>query len=287
MKRLIWIALLAGWGHAFAQNKFYTEEFKTHVSKQFTLQKPASGTVFALYNVFGDVKVEGYSGNEVVIEIDETITARDANELELAKKEFKLGFDQKADSIIAYTAEPYDSRPRHNWNDDDRKVRHYNVKLNYTVKVPNNINLNAGTVNNGDVYVKDVYGNLKVNNVNGPLTIVNAKGTTMARTVNGPVTVNYLSIPQEESSYYTVNGKMEITYPANLEANLQFKSMNGGFYTDFPDTEVLPTEVTKTQNKGNNGTTYRLNKNTAIRVGKGGKVFKFETLNGNIYIKKA
>lgn len=137
------------------------------------------------------------------------------------------------------------------------------------------------------MYVKDVYGALNVYNVNGPITIVNAKSTTVARTVNGPVTVNYLSIPQDASSYYTVNGKMEVTYPSNFEANLQFKSMNGQFFTDFPDTEVLPTEIVKTETKNNNGTIYKMNKNTAIRVGKGGKLFKFETLNGNIYIKKA
>ncbi|MES2276652.1 MAG: hypothetical protein V4592_11570 [Bacteroidota bacterium] len=288
MKKLILIALLAGWGHAFAQKRNGGPEFKEHISKQFTLQKPAAGSVFALYNVFGGVKVEGYSGNQVVIEIDETIMGDKAEDVELAKKEFKLGFDQKADSIIAYTAAPYDSRPHdHGYHNDGDHNRHYIVKLEYTVKVPNNIYLRVSTVNDGDMYIKDVYGALNVYNVNGPITIVNAKSTTVARTVNGPVTVNYLSIPQDASSYYTVNGKMEVTYPSNFEANLQFKSMNGQFFTDFPDTEVLPTEIVKTENKNNNGTTYKMNKNTAIRVGKGGKLFKFETLNGNIYIKKA
>ena len=63
--------------------------------------------------------------------------------------------------------------------------------------------------------------------------------------------------------------------------------MNGQFFTDFPETEVLPTEVVKTESKNNTGTMYKLNKNTQIRIGKGGKLFKFETLNGNIYIKKS
>ena len=55
--------------------------------------------------------------------------------------------------------------------------------------------------------------------------------------------------------------------------------------TDF-DTETLPTQVLKTVNKKENGTTYKINKNTQVRVGSGGRLFKFETLNGNIYIKK-
>jgi len=285
MKTVKWIALLAGWGLCFAQTAANAQEHKEHISKEYSV-KP--GSVVAIYNVDGFIKVEGYAGDKVVIEIDETIKARDAAELERGKKEFKLGFDQKADSVIAYTAEPYDSRPHNNrWIDDDHQPRrYYNVKLEYTLKVPYNVNLRVSTVNDGDIEVKDVAGALKVNNVNGPITIVNAKGTTDARTVNGGITVNYLAIPPDASNYSTVNGKLEITYPKNFAANLQFKSMNGQFYTDFEDTETLPTQVVVTQNKNKGGTQYKLNKDTQIKVGAGGKLFKFETLNGNIYIKK-
>lgn len=284
------ILLLAGWGHAFAQKKSdYQETAAEHISKKFTLQKPADGSVLAIYNIWGDIKVEGYNGSQVVIEIDQTISARDEAEMARAKGEFKLGFNQKADTVTAYTAFPYDTRPHHNWDDhnDPKEKRYYQVKLNYTVKIPNNMNIRVSTINGGEVDVKDVYGSLKVNNINGPISIVNAKGTTSARTINGNLTVNYLSNPAEESSFYTLNGKLEATFPANLSANVQFKSMNGQFYTDFEDTEALPAEITKAETKNSNGTTYKLNKNTGIRIGKGGRVFKFETLNGNIYIKKA
>jgi hypothetical protein len=288
MKALIWIALIAGYGSCFAQSKEDKLQAKEHISKQFTLQQAAANTVFALYNTWGSVKVEGYSGNQVIVEIDQTIEADNAEEMAKAKQEFKLGFDQKADTIVAYTAAPYDSRP-HQWRESDRRNgrKYYIVKLEYTVKVPNNINLKVSTVNNGTMSVKDVYGTLKVNNVNGPVTIVNAKSTTDAHTVNGGVTVNYLTNPTEASSYSTINGKLDIIYQPGLAANVQFKSMNGEFYTNFENTEILPTQVVKTETKRDNSTTYKLNKNTQIKVGAGGKLFKFETLNGNIYIKKA
>ncbi len=284
MKKLILIALLAGWGHSFAQKNADKIEYKQHISKQFTLQKPAAGSVFALYNVFGDVKVEGYNGNQVMIEIDETIMANKAEDLEEAKKSFKPGFDQKADSIIAYTAEPYDSRPNIGSNN---ARRNYTIKLDYTVKVPNNINIKVSTVNSGEVIVKDVYSTLNASNVNGPVTIVNAKGITNAHTVNGNITASYLAIPPDASGYKTVNGKVEVSYPSSLSADMQLRSMNGQFYTDFPNAEKLPTEITKTESRKDNAIVYRLNKSTKIRVGNGGKLFKFETLNGNIYIKKS
>jgi hypothetical protein len=284
MKKLILIALLAGWGHSFAQKNAGKLEYKQHISKQFTLQKTATGSVFALYNVFGDVKVEGYNGNQVIIEIDETIMADKPEDLEIAKKDFKPGFDQKADSIIVYTAAPYDTRPN---TGDNNGRRNYMIKLDYTVKIPNNMNIRVATVNSGEVIVKDVYGALNASNVNGPIDIVNAKGITNAHTVNGNLTASYLAIPPDASSYKTINGKLEVVYPSALSADMQLKSMNGQFYTDFPNTEKLPGKVVKTVSRSNNAAMYKLDKSTKIRVGNGGKLFKFETLNGNIYIKKS
>lgn len=286
MKKLILIALLAGWGHSFAQSTGNNLRYKQHINKQFTLQKSAEGTVLALYNVFGDVKVEGYNGTQVMIDIDETIMSNKAEDLELAKNEFKAGFDQKADSIIVYTATPYNSRPHSN-NKNNNIRRNYTIRLDYTIKVPNNINIHVATVNSGEVIVKDVYGNINASNVNGPVNIVNAKGTTYTNTVNGNITVSHLAVPAEGSNYKTVNGKVEVTYPATLSADLQLKSFHGEFYTDFTNAEKMPVEVIKTVGKKDNTTIYSTNKNTKIRIGNGGKLFKFETLNGNIYIKKS
>lgn len=264
------------------------QEYKTHVSKEFTPQKDASLTVLSIYNIFGSVKVEGYSGDKVLFEIDQKISAKNNDALEEGKKEFKLGFDQSGDTIMAYIAEPYDSRPRR-YRDfwDERRRIEYKYTLEFTVKVPFNMNLNVSTVNDGNVLVKDVSGSLRVHNVNGGITVINAKNKqTDIRTVNGDVTVNHLGVPPTESSYYTLNGRLEVTYPADLSADLQFKSMNGAFYTDFPEVQIMPGKVTKTEEKKADGTMYRLNKNSEVRLGNGGKTYHFETLNGNIYIKK-
>jgi hypothetical protein len=276
------ITVFTALGLCFAQTLAHGQEYKEHISKQFTFGKG----IVVVYNIWGSIKVEGYAGDKVLMEIDQTIKGKTQADVDLAKKEFKLGFNQKADSVIAYTAEPYDTRP-HNWTRDDKDHhQNYIVQLEYTIKVPFNMSLAVSTVNDGHITVKDVYGSLKVNNVNGSLEIINAKGTTIAHTVNGPVTVNYLAVPPGESSYQTINGQMNITYPANLSADLSFKSMNGQFFTDFPDAQVMPSKVVKTEAKSGGGTTYKLNSNSDVRIGSGGKLFKFETLNGNIYIKK-
>jgi len=188
---------------------------------------------------------------------------------------------------VAYIAEPFDTRPHRweRWDGNDRRID-YDFQLAYTVRVPYALNIKVSTVNHGDVKVADVAGTLDVNNVNGPITIKNAKGATKARTINGDLTVNYLDTPPAISDYYTLNGTLTVTYPASMSATCQFKSMNGSFYTDFPNVEILPAQVTKNQEKHGDGVTYKLNIANQIKIGGGGKLFKFETMNGDIYIKK-
>ncbi|HVS97115.1 MAG TPA: hypothetical protein VHE54_11555 [Puia sp.] len=288
MKRLFY-PLMAGLGIVCffrSEARAQKQEYKQHISKQFTLQK-AAGSVLALYNLNGSLDIEGYSGDKVLVEIDERLLADNASALETGKKEFRLGFDQTSDSITVYIAEPFDSRPCRNCNGrwNDRRID-YDYELVFKVKVPYSMSLDVSTVNNGDVTVNEVSGSLRVNNVNGKITIRDARGDTWARTINGDLTVSYLNVPTGDSEYYTLNGKLSVTYPPGLSADLQFKSMNGSFYTDFPKWEVLPVKVTKNARKTGSGTEYRLTVDKQIRIGEGGRLFKFETLNGNIYIKR-
>ncbi|WP_020594710.1 DUF4097 family beta strand repeat-containing protein [Spirosoma panaciterrae] len=286
--QLFMIPVLAGLVFSCAQTPASAQEAKEHIRKEFTVSK-GSSNVFALYNINGYVKVEGYSGDKVIVEVDKAITAKTSADLEIGKKEFQLGFDQKGDSVLVYIAEPFDSRPRrqrnnNRWN-NDRDIE-YDFNLDFTVKVPNHMNLVVSTVNRGEVTVNDVSGTVKARNVNGAITLTNIKGTTDANTVNGAVDIKYVGNPPENSFYHTINGDIRVTYQPNLSADLQFKSMHGSFYTDFPNAEALPMEAVKSEQKTGSGTVYKLNKTTAIRIGSGGKTFKFETLNGSIYIKK-
>jgi len=262
------------------------QEFKEHISKEFTLQKQAAATTVAIYNLNGPVKVEGYAGDKIVIDIDKTIKAHDDANLETGKKELKVEFEQTGDSIIAWLAEPYDARPhqdRHNY-DHYREIE-YNFNLSFIVKVPYNVNLLAATIQNGSVDVKQVAGTLCVSNINGGVTISDAKGTTKATTINGSIVINYSSNPPGQSSYHTINGDIRLNYQPGLSADMEFKSMHGEFYTDF-DATLLPLAPTKNIEKTGEGTAYKLNKTTTVRFGSGGSLYKLETLNGNVYIKK-
>lgn len=286
MKKLI-IPILSGvilsCTNAPAQEPKFTETIK----KEFVVS-PSS--VLVVYNIDGFIKVEGYDGNKVLIEVEKTISGKTNEIVEEGKQEFKLEFEQKADSLIAYTIEPFDSRPNRNrdrWNKNEYRKIQYRYNLNYTIKVPKSMNLVVSTINNGDIVITDVSGFMKVNNINGKITVKNAQKANEIRTINGDVNINYTALPPENAQYYTLNGNLNIVYPTNFSADCEFKTFQGDFYTDFEDVEKLPARVTKTVSETDKGTTHKLSKGSIIRIGSGGKNLKFETFNGNIYIKKS
>jgi len=108
------VSLFMGLGIICFFQQTNAREFKEHISKEFIISKDVTKSTLFIYNVSGFIKVEGYEGNNVLLEIDKTITADNDKILETGKKEFRLAFDQKSDSIFAYIAEPFDSRPHRN-----------------------------------------------------------------------------------------------------------------------------------------------------------------------------
>lgn len=279
------IPLLAGALLSCACSQAQKLESREHISKEFTIGS-ASASTLAIYNINGFIKVEGYNGDKVLIEIDRKLNAKTHEGLDQGKEEFKVEFDQHADSLIAYMAGPFDSRPnrgQRNWNGP--KIP-YEFALEFTVKVPYSLNLHLSTVNGGDVTVNGVTGSLGVNNVNGAIRVTNAKGKSVMRTINGNVEVNYVTVPPGESDFKTLNGDIRISYPAALAVDCQFKTFHGDFYTDFPNVEPLPVRVVKNTENDHEKTIYKLNTELLIRIGSGGPTYKFETFNGNIYLKK-
>ncbi|MFB0948265.1 MAG: hypothetical protein QMB24_19315 [Spirosomataceae bacterium] len=282
MKKHILLLLIVIATACHAQRDKHT--FSETISKEYSVN---FNTTLALYNLNGDVDIEGYDGNVVRVEIKKTISAQTEDLLNEGKRDFRLSFNKNSDSLIVYISEPWDTHPNRNYEKEDwqnRKPVEYQVELNYKVQVPNSLNVRASTVNGGEVVVRNVAGQLHVNNVPGGITIEDAHATTRAHTVNGNVMVNYLKNPLKASSYHTINGNINVTYQPNLAADLTFKSINGEYFTEFKNYKLLPNEVE--ESKSGNGTKYKVSSRSPIRIGNGGTKLKFETLNGDIYIKR-
>ncbi len=279
LKTLLFAGAMASCAPSNAQS------LKEHISKEVALPSTPSNTVIAVYNLIGSVRVEGYSGNKVLVEIDKTVSAKNKADAERGNQEFELGIDTKNDTIVIYTKAPYDTRPsQSNMSDKNNRIP-YSIKLDYVIRVPHQVSLRLSTINDGKIEVSNVSGKLKVNNINGSIHVANAKSQTDLHTINGDIDISYAVAPAAGASCHTLNGTINAAYPADLSADIRLKSMNGNFYTDFPNAEVAPQTVVK-KNSSDSGTTYKLNKDTHLKIGKGENKMSFETLNGSIYIKK-
>ncbi len=164
----------------------------------------------------------------------------------------------------------------------------YDFNFNFILKVPKNMDLEVSTVNNGNVTVSNMASeDIVANNVNGNVALKNiAESRTNARTVNGKITVNYLGNPHKDSEFSTINGDITVSYQKSLSAKLYFKSMQGEFYSDFDVKPIANFQPIKSESSASK-TRFKLDNSTAVQVGDGEIEHKFNTLNGDVYVKKS
>ena len=163
----------------------------------------------------------------------------------------------------------------------------YSSKIDkLVIKVPRKTSVSASNVNDGDIFVRGLEGELELNSVNGSITATDVSGSVVAHTTNGEVKVSFTSIQAAKSmSFVTFNGDVDVTFPSNLKADLHLTAGQGDIYTDF-EFDLVPTE-TETKNE-RSGKKYRveLNQDVRARIAGGGAEMHFKTWNGSIYIRK-
>jgi hypothetical protein len=160
---------------------------------------------------------------------------------------------------------------------------------NLTIQVPVNTSVELKTVNGGHIEVTGLSGNLDVENVNGPVTLKNVSGSVSASTVNGSLTVSLDRVtPDKPMSFSSLNGKVDVTLPADAKARLRIKTTNGAVYSDFdvkmePDTSKPVVE----DGRGQGGKfRIRMDRGVSGSINGGGPEYSFQTMNGTILIHK-
>ena len=166
----------------------------------------------------------------------------------------------------------------------------YQRTIDLVITVPTRTSLSLHTVNDGNILVSGVDGELDINDVNGEVDLKNIGGSVVAHALNGHVLVTFNRIdPQKPMAFSSLNGDIDVTFPADLKANVTMRTDNGDVYSDF-DVKVQPTAPQQTveDNRGKGGK-YRvkIDKNVRGTINGGGQEIQFKNFNGNIYIRKA
>ena len=276
------------------------QTFTEKITREFSLEKKSVDNAVVIANINGNVKVVGYTGDKILVEVTRSISAKTEARLEKGKTDIKLGVLDLADTIILYVdglcggfGKVHDKQRRsagygrwgYNWNNGCNDCNAgFDYKMDFVVRIPSSLNISASTINNGDINIENVDGVVVANNINGSIRLNNLMRESIASTINGNVDVVYARNPQKDCRYYSLNGDINAWFQQGLSASMSFESFNGSFYTNIDLLEALPVQVEKKDMK--EGVKYKVNGNR-YKVGAGGGAnLDFETFNGNVYLKE-
>lgn len=158
--------------------------------------------------------------------------------------------------------------------------------ITIVARVPRRANLNLSTTNEGEIVVRNVTGDLQLENVNGPITATNITGSVIAETVNTPIEAGLTAVAAGgATSLSSLNGDVTLTLPANAKAELHLDSSRGEIVSEF-ELDVKPSKPVIERTQGRGGVSVRMEDVTIATINGGGPVIRIKTLNGAIKIAK-
>jgi hypothetical protein len=200
----------------------------------------------------GSISVEAYGGNAVVIEAvpDEARRGEEAGDgLKIAEK----------DNVVI--------------------VSSLRAGVDLRIQVPVRTSLRVAAFQGGGIRVTGVHGDHELSNTNGPIEARQVSGSVVANTLNGRILVTFTKItPDKAMAFSSLNGGIDVTFPATTRANLRIRTLDGNVHSDFeiipdrPPSKNLPEGL---PGRGLTGT-----------VNGGGPEFLFKTLNGDIRLRR-
>lgn len=259
------------------------------ISRELSFENFNRNSRLILKNINGNVRVEGYDGNTVQLEVRYEMKAASNSARQQAMEESRLITRNEGNVLMIYVDRPgvkaeLEGR-KLNFQMNSPKNDDYQIVANFQLKVPRQIQLRASTVNHGDVELTNLAGSyLEASNVNGNVRATNIRTTRGMRTVNGNIEVIFSGKPSEDAHFNSVNGNISMVADGNAGMKVHFTSMNGDLYTDYPESKTS-LDIDKSTSREGKGR-YKMNGNTQLQIAKGGPLLRINTLNGNAYIKQ-
>lgn len=277
MKILLCLILLVPAAHCFQKQD------REEITKTLVFPEKGPAQRILVDNVYGSITIRGYDGDDVKLKAIRSTKAESDARLAEAKEDVVLQIRERHDKIEIVVDAPW-RFGKGSINDRGYRYYGYSVLFDFELQVPRKTGLYLRTVNDGDIEVSDVEGVFEVHNVNGNVSMTNIAGSGAVGTVNGTLDVTFSRNPSGDCDFRTVNGKVNVSFPKSLSADLILKTFNGKAYTDFDIAPLARREMKKEGNRRR--TVYHIGNDYAVRIGDGGPQLAFDTLNGNINIRK-
>ncbi|MGO9012948.1 MAG: DUF4097 family beta strand repeat-containing protein [Bryobacteraceae bacterium] len=210
------------------------------------------------------ITVKTYGGSEVIVE-GGSRPARSADGMRRLDGPRGLAIDE-ADNIIAIHADPTLPGP-------------------LTITVPTEISVGLHSLN-GNLSVDGVHGEVDTDTLSGRTELTGISGTVVAHALNGAIRVIMDRVdPSKPLSFSSLNGSIDVTLPADVKANVMFKTMRSDIYSDFEIERGGSASMAK-DNSGGLRFRLRFDNNFDGVINGGGVLATFHTIHGTIYLRK-
>jgi len=214
----------------------------------------------------GDLPIEGYSGNEVII----TTNSLDLTPPERAKglkpvypggtdnTGIGLDVEKNGSQVVVSCLLPFTK---------DGK---------YRMKVPDNLalELHSGCENSNNITITNMKNEIEIQNC-ADIRLDNVTGPLVLSTISGDIDIMCKNIAAGTPfSINSVSGDIDISLSESAAVDLEMGTVSGAFYSDFDFTQ----SKNDLKRVGGSQLKYTLNG--------GGSKFRVVTVSGNIYLRK-
>jgi DUF4097 and DUF4098 domain-containing protein YvlB len=137
--------------------------------------------------------------------------------------------------------------------------------------------------------VENIIGDLDVKNVNGKVTLLKISGSVVAHALNDNLVVTFDALdPEKAMSFSSMNGDIDVTFPASLKCDVKIKNDHGDVYSDFEIARVEKPESRVEKNDREEEGKYRVRIERAFygTINGGGAEYHFSNFNGDILIRR-
>jgi hypothetical protein len=236
------------------------QEYKVNVEN-------AKNSKLSLSSFSGDLKIEGYAGNEIIF----SPVGGDEMEVPERAKGLKpvygggedntgvgLSVEKNANSVSVTCLLPFTN------------------SREYTVKVPEGmaVEVNSECQYNNDIYINGMKNEIEIQSCHS-IILKGVTGPLVLSTISGDIEVTFSSLATGKPfSINSISGEIDITLPATIAADVEMSAISGRMFSDFD----FGTKSKDMNQVGGNVLSTKLNG--------GGAKFNIMTVSGNIYLRK-
>jgi len=163
-------------------------------------------------NPKGSVNINGYEGNVIIVtgipRFRGAIDNEQADYSRISPHRFSLSAEVKDNNVLLL-------------------CESYGNTIDFNIQVPVNMSIKIKSIDNGEVSVYRINGEIEIENEYGNIFAGNISGSSVINTTYGNIMVVFKKIPEKPSMFTSFEGDIELVFPEDESASLKIRSPKG------------------------------------------------------------